>query len=184
MSQEEDQTAADILNSYAERDLVEIFFKYGEERYSRRIARKIVDARKFARIEKTEILRDIIESVVSGKQQIKSLARIYQALRIEVNQELSSIEKCLREVVSLIKPKGRIVIIAYHSLEDRIVKQFFKQEALQCTCPPQLPICVCGARRQLKILTKKAVLPVDSEIRKNSRARSARLRAAEKVDND
>lgn len=184
MSQDDSVSAADILNDYSEQDLVRIFFEFGEERFSRRIARRVVAARRMSRIEKTEDLRHIIESVVPGNQQIKSLARIYQALRIEVNQELHHLKKCLIDVVSLIKPNGRIVVISYHSLEDRIVKQFFKQEAQKCTCPPQLPVCVCGARRRLKILTKKAISPGDSEIQTNPRARSARLRAAEKVENN
>jgi 16S rRNA (cytosine1402-N4)-methyltransferase len=184
MSQAAGLTAADVLNTYSEQELVRIFFEYGEERFSRRIVRKVIAARKSARIEQSGLLQDIIKSVVPRNLQIKSLARIYQALRIEVNQELSSLEKCLSEVLSIIKPSGRIVVIAYHSLEDRIVKQFFRQEARQCTCPPQLPICVCGAARQrLKILTKKAISPGDSELQMNSRSRSARLRAAEKVAN-
>lgn len=181
MSQAADLTAADVLNSYAEPELVRIFFEYGEERFSRRIVRRIMDVRRAARIEQSEVLQEIIKSVVPYHQQIKSLARIYQALRIEVNQELVHLEKCLSNMLAIIRPGGRIVVIAYHSLEDRIVKQFFRQEARQCTCPPQFPICVCGSRQQLKILTKKAIFPGESEIQMNSRSRSARLRAAERM---
>lgn len=180
MSQDQALTAEDVINSYDEQALVRIFFEYGEERFARRITRRVIQGRKTGRIVDSEMLRTIVQAAVPFRQQVKSVARVFQALRIEVNQELVSLEEGLREVVAFLKPGGRIVVIAYHSLEDRIVKRFFREEARECVCPPQFPKCICGARRQLKLVTRKAVKPGELEIQSNSRSRSARLRAAEK----
>lgn len=181
MSQSIGLTAAQVLNTYSETDLANVIYRYGEERFSRKIARQIVAERKQKAFEYSDDLKQIIEKILPYSQQIKSLSRVFQALRIEVNQELISLEQCLKDVISVLNPGGRIVIISYHSLEDRIVKQFFRQEAEECKCPPQFPRCVCGARRRLNIITRKPIVPVSTEIEVNSRARSARLRVAERI---
>jgi len=181
MSSENSLTAIDILNAYDEEDLANLFYRYGEERLSRKIARRIVRRRKQNPIIFSDELRQIVSSAVPYKQQIKSLSRVFQALRIEVNQELVNLEKFLAQIIPYLKPKGRIVIIAYHSLEDRIVKHFFKQKSGHCICPPHLPQCICNAKRQLNIITRKVIKPGAEEIRANPRASSARLRAAEKI---
>jgi 16S rRNA (cytosine1402-N4)-methyltransferase len=179
MDQRTDRTAADIINRYPEQDLIRVFTRYGEERFAKRIARRIVEKRIVQPITGSEQLRDIISASVPGRQIIKSFARIFQALRIEVNGELNVLERALSDCTGYIMTGGRIVVIAYHSLEDRIVKQFFRKQASPCICPPELPRCVCGREPVLKILTTKAVRAAESEISMNSRARSAVLRAAE-----
>lgn len=179
MDQRSGRTAADIINQYPERDLARIFATYGEERFAGKIARRIIQKRAVQPITGSEQLREMIAASVPGRQNIKSYARIFQALRIEVNGELRVLEKALSESTGYIMTGGRIVVISYHSLEDRIVKQFFKKQASPCICPPDLPRCVCGRKPVLKILTRKAVRAAESEISMNSRARSAVLRAAE-----
>lgn len=173
--------AADIINSFSEEDLADIFYKYGEERNSRRIAREICRKRNEYRIETTSKLAEIITKVIPLKNQNKTLSRIFQSLRIYVNDELSVLKTFIDKSVSLLKNSGRIVIISYHSLEDRIVKESFKYETLDCICPKEYPVCQCDKERRLKILTKKPVIPSQEEIAINPRARSAKLRAAERV---
>lgn len=175
------QTAADIINSVSQKELEKIFTEYGEERHSMKIAHRIIEERTKNAISNTGQLASIIRSVVPGKFQIKSLSRIFQALRIHINKEFDVLQQGLFEAVSLLAPSGRIVVISYHSIEDRIVKQFFKNEARDCTCPPEFPICQCNHRARLKILTDHPIIPDDSEIKNNSRARSAKLRAAERL---
>ncbi|MCI0515309.1 16S rRNA (cytosine(1402)-N(4))-methyltransferase RsmH [candidate division KSB1 bacterium] len=181
MSATQELTAAEILHQYSERALADIFYRFGEERFARRIARRIVEQRKSGKIADSQSLGEIIRAVVPPPLQIKSLARIFQALRIEVNRELANLEAGLKGILPFIKPGGRLVVIAYHSLEDRLVKQFFRAESQVCQCPPQFPHCVCGAKGQLKMITRKAVQPTEAEMQRNPRARSARLRVAEKV---
>ncbi len=173
--------AADIINSFSEEDLADIFYKYGEERNSRRIAREICRKRNEFRIETTSMLADIISKVIPARHQNKTLSRIFQSLRIYVNDELGALKTFLDKSVSLLKKDARIVIISYHSLEDRIVKESFKYETLDCICPKEYPVCQCDKERRLKILTKKPVIPSQEETVINPRARSAKLRAAERV---
>ena len=173
--------AADIINSFSETDMADIFFKYGEERNSRKIAKEICSRRKDTRIETTLQLVEIITRVIPSINQNKTLSRIFQSLRIYINDELGVLKTFLDESVTLLKKGGRIVIISYHSLEDRIVKETFKYETLDCICPKEYPVCKCDKERRLRILTKKPVIPSPEEIAQNPRARSAKLRAAERV---
>jgi 16S rRNA (cytosine1402-N4)-methyltransferase len=173
--------ASDIINSFSEEDLAGIFFQYGEERNSRKIAREICKRRSDFKIETTSQLSGIITKVVPFKNQNKTLSRIFQSLRIYVNDELGALKSFLDKSVNLLNKGGRIVIISYHSLEDRIVKETFKYETLDCICPKDFPVCQCDKERRLKILTRKPVTPSTEEIAVNPRARSAKLRAAERV---
>jgi 16S rRNA (cytosine1402-N4)-methyltransferase len=174
-------TAADILNSFQENDIADILYNYGEEKNSRLIARKIVEKRVHKKFESTSELVEIISSVTPKKFEKKSLSRVFQALRIYVNDELSVLEQFLEKSVDLLKPGGRIVVLTYHSLEDRIVKDKFKHETLSCICPRDYPVCRCEKEVKLKILTKKPVTPGGAELELNYRSRSAKLRAAERV---
>jgi 16S rRNA (cytosine1402-N4)-methyltransferase len=174
-------SAADIVNSFSEEDIANIIYEYGEEKNSRKIARKILERRKISKIESTQQLREIISEITPERFLIKTLSRVFQALRIYVNDELGVLKTFLSDSVSLLQKGGRIVILTYHSLEDRIVKEHFKYEMLDCICPKEFPVCQCDKERRLKILTKKPIVPTESEIRRNIRARSAKLRAAERV---
>jgi len=174
-------TAASLLNSLDEKDLADIFFKYGEEKKARQIARLIVSERTKKPFQKTVDLKKIIDKVVYSRFAVKSYARIFQALRIEVNSELEQLKVVLKKSMLFLNPGGRIVVLSYHSLEDKIVKNFFKEQANPCICPPDLPVCACGRKADLKILTKKALKPEENEIKNNPRARSAKLRAGEKI---
>ena len=178
MSSAGELTAKDVINTYTESELVRIFKFYGEERHSRAIARRIAQARADKLVATTEDLRSIVVSVVAQRFQNKSLSRIFQALRIEVNQELGALRTALESSLEVLVASGRLVVLTYHSLEDRIVKQFFKKEAEACNCPPQFPECVCGKKKRLDILTRRSLCPDDAEVLANPRARSARLRAA------
>lgn len=174
-------SAADIVNSFSEEEIAKIIFEYGEEKNSRNIAKVIVNKRKNKKIDTTTELREAIEEVTSPKYLSKTLSRVFQALRIYVNDELETLKVFLAKSVDLLKVKGRIVIISYHSLEDRIVKDHFKYETLTCICPKDYPVCKCDKEKRLKVLTKKPVTPSEKEININMRARSAKLRAAERV---
>jgi 16S rRNA (cytosine1402-N4)-methyltransferase len=174
-------TASDIVNSFSSEDLAEIFFKYGEEKNSRRIAQKIVERRESKKIISTKDLSKIIEEVTPQNFLNKTLSRVFQALRIFINRELDVLKEFLQKSVELLKTGGSLVIISYHSLEDRIVKEFFKYENLKCVCPPEFPICTCGKVQRLDILTRKPVTPDQSELIRNPRARSAKLRAARRI---
>lgn len=173
--------ASEVVNTMGEEDLANVFYNYGEERLSRRIARKVSDERAREQIVTTFDLKKIVESCVPAKHVTKSLARIFQALRIYVNDELEDLRFFLKEAVDLLAPNGVIVILTYHSLEDRIVKDHFKYESLDCICPPQLPICGCDKEKRVEILTRKPVTPSQEEIDFNPRSRSAKLRAAKKI---
>ncbi len=181
MSKENKSTAADSVNNLSSKELTKIFFEYGEDPNSRKIANAIIQKRKEKRIETTFELREIIENVVPSKFVMRTLSRIFQALRIYVNDELEELKTFLGKSIEALKPGGRIVILTYHSLEDRIVKEFFKFESIDCVCPPEFPVCVCDKTARLKILTKKPITADDEELKRNKRARSGKLRAAEKI---
>ncbi|MBN2459997.1 MAG: 16S rRNA (cytosine(1402)-N(4))-methyltransferase RsmH [Candidatus Cloacimonetes bacterium] len=175
-------TAADIVNRYAKTELAEIFRKYGEEKESLRIAGEIVRIREKNPLRTTHQLAEIIDNALRTQQKIKAKARIFQALRIYVNAELENLEISLQDSVNIMSPGGRIVVISYHSLEDRIVKNFFNFQEKDCICPSSFPRCICDKKSILKVLTRKPVYPDENEYLRNPRARSARLRAAEKKE--
>lgn len=178
------KTARDVVNTYSEEELKRILFTYGEERYSGRIARAILNAREKAPIETTAQLADLIKGAIpaaareGGHHPAK---RSFQAIRIEVNGELDVIVPAIEAAVSYMRPGGRIAIITFHSLEDRIVKQAFARLASGCTCPKNLPICVCGKKPLVRVVSKKPILPSPTELEQNPRSRSAKLRVAEKI---
>ncbi|HHX51504.1 MAG TPA: 16S rRNA (cytosine(1402)-N(4))-methyltransferase RsmH [Clostridia bacterium] len=177
-------SARAIVNTWSEKELGEMIFSYGEERWAKRIASFIVGARETRPVETTGQLVEIIKAAIpaaarrSGPHPAK---RTFQALRIAVNDELGGLARTLPQAVRLLKPGGRLSVITFHSLEDRIVKRTLQKMAALCTCPPGLPQCRCGQQRVVKIVTRKPVLPSDREIRENPRARSAKLRVAEKL---
>lgn len=175
------RTAADFINQESEEVIANTIYQFGEEKNSRRIAREICKARSERKIEKTDELKKIISSVTNPKYLTKTLSRVFQALRIYVNDELTVLKSFLNNALPVLKTGGRLVLITYHSLEDRIVKDFIKYESLSCICPPGTPICVCGKKRRLKIITPKPLYPSESELRKNKRARSAKMRVAERI---
>ena len=173
-----DLTAAEVINTYSQTDLEKIFREYGEERFSGRIARVIVESRPFNR---TLPLVDCIKTIVHGKYVTKTLARIFQALRIEVNHELDAIKNSLNDALNMLNPGGRIVVISFHSLEDRIIKNFFQEAATDCICPPEIPICICDHHAVAKKITRKPIIPGNDELNANPRSRSAKCRVLEKL---
>lgn len=178
------ETAADLVNELPEAELERIIAKYGEERWAKRIASFIVKERAESPITTTFRLVDIIKGAVpkaKWDERIHPATRTFQALRIAVNSELESLERGMRAALDLLKPGGRGVIISFHSLEDRIVKHIFREYAEGCTCPRQMPICVCGKQPRVKVLTGRPVTAAEAETDENPRARSAKLRAVEKL---
>jgi 16S rRNA (cytosine1402-N4)-methyltransferase len=174
-------TAADIVNKYSEAELAGVIRDYGEEGNSRRIARRIAQQRP---ISTTLELAQVVERAVGSRRgKIHPATRTFQALRIAVNNELENLESALKQAVALLGFEGRLVIISYHSLEDRIVKRFFKQEASDCICPPEAMSCSCHHTARLRLINKKVITPSPDEIKANPRSRSARLRAVERVIN-
>ena len=176
--------ASMIVNSYSEKELADMIYRYGEEPKSWKIAKAIVLARKEKKITRTRELTSIIESVVKSQKGNKKhpAMKTFQALRITVNHELDALREALKVSVRLLNPGGRLVVISYHSLEDRIVKQFFREQTRYCICPKESPICTCDWQTQLKIITKKPVLPKEEEVLRNSRSRSAKMRVAERCE--
>lgn len=174
-------TAAELLNSLSEKELAEIIRDYGEQRNFGRLARAIVRERQNKMFTTTAELRELILSEVRTTQEHKTLARVFQALRIAVNKELGHLEEVLPKAAGLLKANGRLAVISYHSLEDRMVKHFFQKQAKGCVCPDTFDICVCGVKPSLRILTRKAVIASVQEQQRNPRSRSAKLRVAEKV---
>jgi len=173
-----------ILNNWSEDKIKLILKNYGEERYAKSIARKIVAERKINKIVNTKQLAKIISEATPAKykkQKIHFATRTFQALRIEVNDELKNLETVLPQVLEEIEVGGRIAIISFHSLEDRIVKQFFQKEAKDCICGPEVPVCVCDHQKRLKIITKKPIIASEEELLKNPRARSGKLRVARRI---
>ena len=176
-------TAADLLVELPDEELVSVLKGYGEERFSKRIVRAIRQAQKQSAVKTTLQLSNIISSVIHASRQTKihPATRTFQALRIAVNGELEHIKKALRDSVDVLQESARIIVISFHSLEDRIVKNFFKTEEKGCVCPPKIPICSCGHKQRLKVITRKPIIPAVEEVRRNSRASSAKLRVAERV---
>ncbi len=185
MNIESDTTAEELINTMDEKSLAEIFFKYGEERYSRKIAKKIVNVRKQKKIKSSRQLSEIVCRAVSGKassrRRIHPATRVFMAVRIAVNKELDMLNSFMETSVDLLKPEGRFCILSFHSLEDRIVKKKIKLLEGRCICPPALPRCVCNKPRVIRSLTKKVLRPTEEEIAANPMARSARMRVVEKL---
>lgn len=176
-------SAYDVVNGYTEEELAKIIKDYGEENWAKRIAKFIVEERKEKKIETTKELVDIIKKAIPKKARIDGphpAKRTFQAIRIEVNNELGVITKMIEDASSIMNKGGRICIITFHSLEDRIVKNAFKELSLDCICPPHLPMCQCDKKSEVKIITRKPIIPTDEEIEVNPRSRSAKLRVAEK----
>lgn len=183
MDRREEKTAEAILNSYPEEDLERIIRLYGEERFSRQIAANIVRERAKERLKTSGQLSDIIRKSIPEKFRRTGgnpSKRTFQALRIEVNDELSVLSDSIDDMIELLKDKGRLCIITFHSLEDRIVKEGFRRNEDPCICPPDFPVCVCGRRSKGKVLTRKAVIPGQEELASNKRAKSSRLRVFER----
>jgi 16S rRNA (cytosine1402-N4)-methyltransferase len=177
-------TARDVVNESAERDLAEIFRRYGEERYARQIARAIVKRRAKQPFERTGDLVEVVKQAIPAPARFGEghpAKRVFQALRIEVNDELGSLERALPAALEMLRPGGRLAVISFHSLEDRIVKRFLRAEEHGCTCPPEFPVCVCGASPTLRATPRRAIRPSAAEIARNPRSQSARLRAAVKL---
>lgn len=176
-------TAADIVNTYDEASLIRIFSEYGEERFSRSIARKILEERVKHPIETTTGLAELITRVRRPvpHAKIHPATQVFQALRIEVNHELDALQALLSQLPDSLAPGARVVMISFHSLEDRLIKRFFRQESQDCICPPQYPVCQCQHRATFKLITRSPILASPEEIRQNPRARSAKLRVAERI---
>ncbi len=177
-------TAKDILATWDERELADVFRRYGEERYARQIARAIVRRRAAQPIERTGELVETIKSAIPTPARFGEghpAKRVFQALRIAVNDELGALEAALPPALAMLRPGGRLAVISFHSLEDRIVKRFLQERARGCTCPPDFPVCACGKQPEVRILTPKPVRPSAREVDANPRAASARLRAAVKA---
>jgi len=174
-------TASDLVNDLPMEELADVLWRYGEERLARRIARAIVAARP---LNSTVDLSRVVAGVVGQRGRIHPATRTFQALRIAVNDELGALERVLPQATRLLAPGGRLVFISFHSLEDRLIKNFFRRESQDCLCPPQMPQCTCGHRASLKIVTRRPVAPTLAEVTDNPRSRSAKLRVAEKLPVD
>jgi 16S rRNA (cytosine1402-N4)-methyltransferase len=183
MDTTQDIDAREIVNTWSERDLTHIFRKYGEERYAKQIARALVRRRKDAGIQSTAELVDVIKGSIPAPARFGDghpAKRVFQALRIAVNDELGSLEEALPAALELLRPGGRLAVISFHSLEDRIVKHFLRDKERGCTCPPDFPVCVCGHEPELRAVQRRPIRPTEAEVAANPRAASARLRAAVK----
>ncbi|MDA5108761.1 16S rRNA (cytosine(1402)-N(4))-methyltransferase RsmH [Brevibacillus thermoruber] len=184
MDQDAPLSAYDVVNEWDEEELARIIWEYGEEKFSRRIARQIVQRRKHAPVRTTGELVELIKEAIpaaarrSGPHPAK---RTFQAIRIAVNDELDAFREAVVDAIGLLRPQGRVSVITFHSLEDRICKQVFQDFAKGCTCPPSFPVCTCGNQASVKIITRKPILPSEAELAANPRARSAKLRVAEKL---
>ena len=178
------KSAYDVINSYSEEELSRIFFEYGEEKWSKRVAQFITEYRKKKNVETTFELVEIIKAAIpkgAREEGGHPAKRIFQAVRIEVNNELGILEQSIKDFTEALNKNGRLAIITFHSLEDRIVKKTFANLARGCTCPKSFPVCVCGNKPSVKIITRKPILPDDTEIENNSRSKSAKLRVIEKL---
>jgi 16S rRNA (cytosine1402-N4)-methyltransferase len=184
MDQDQLLTAYQIINEYPEEELSRILFRYCEEKFARRIAKLIVKNRAERPIERTVELAELIKEAIPAPARRKGphpARRSFQAVRLAVNDELGVLEEVLEQVVPLLQKGGRVAVISFHSLEDRICKHFFQNQAVGCICPKYLPVCVCHHEPSLKVITRKPIIPSDREIEANTRARSAKLRVAERV---
>jgi len=184
MDRRRELTAEIVVNTYSEEDIARILFTYGEEKFSRKIAANIVKARQSAPIKTTGELVEIIKASMPAAAKSGGhhpAKRSFQAIRIEVNSEISIIEPAIKDLASLLNVGGRLSFITFHSLEDRAVKNAFAELSSGCKCPPRFPVCVCGCKPVMKVVTKKPIIPTDEEIEMNPRARSAKLRGAEKL---
>lgn len=184
MDQKQDFSAYNVVNEYSEKDLTEIFFKYGEEQFSRVIARNIVKERESKPIQTTTELCRIIEKSVPSKVLHKGTnpnKKVFQAIRIEVNKELIGLDTVLEQMISSLNRGGRMCVITFHSLEDRIVKNVFKLDSTDCICPKSLPICVCHHKASIQLISRKPILPSERELEENPRSSSSKLRIIEKL---
>lgn len=187
MDQRQSLTARDIVNTWEERELFRVIRDYGEDKFAKNIARHIVAARQKKPIETTEELNGIIRAAIPARMRSEKghpSKRTFQAIRIECNGELQALEDSLEGLIDLLAPGGRICIITFHSLEDRIVKNAFRNAANPCSCPPEFPVCICGKVSRGRVVTSKPVLPGKEEMKVNPRAKSAKLRIFEKAEND
>ena len=181
MNTEQKISAYDVVNTYSEEQLSKIIFEYGEERHARKIAKLIVEERKSSSIEKTSNLITLIKRAYPERASKHPAKKTFQAIRIEVNRELEVLENAMSKAVELLKVGGRLAIITFHSLEDRIVKNKFKDLATACKCPKDIPICMCGGVKKFEIITKKPIIPIDDEVKNNNRAHSSKLRILERI---
>ena len=182
MNTEQKISAYDIVNNYSEEDLSRIIFEYGEERHAKKIARLIVDERKKEPIEMTSQLINIIKRAYPERAAKHPAKKTFQAIRIEVNRELEVLDKAMEKAINLLKVGGRLAIITFHSLEDRAVKNKFKDLSTACKCPKDIPICMCGGIKKFENITKKPIVPIDEELEKNNRAHSSKLRILERIE--
>ncbi|WP_319370360.1 16S rRNA (cytosine(1402)-N(4))-methyltransferase RsmH [uncultured Ilyobacter sp.] len=174
-------SAYEVVNEYEEGRLSKIIYDYGEERHARKIARLICEIREEKPIETTGDLVDIIKRAYKGKSPKHPAMKTFQAIRIEVNRELDVLERAIEKAVNVLKPGGRLAIITFHSLEDRMVKNKFKEMSVDCICPPELPVCRCDNKAKVKIITRKPITPKEDELKFNNRARSSKLRVVERL---
>ena len=179
-----ERTAADIVNGYSEEELIRVLREYGEEKFAARIAKRIVSVRELTPITTSTQLAETVKDAIPAKfREVKGhpAKQTFQAIRIELNRELIVLENTLSDMVDILKPGGRLCIITFHSLEDRIVKNAFKKFENPCTCPPSFPVCVCGAKSKGKVITRKPIVPGEKELSENNRSASAKLRVFEKA---
>lgn len=181
MNQKSDLTAYQVVNHYSEHELHRIIKEYGEEKFSKKIAKKIIQERKLKPIHTTEELTALISKIVPKTSKKNPATKTFQAIRMEVNQELQHLSKALDECFQLLRNGGRLAVISFHSLEDRIVKTFFKEKSQGCVCPKSLPICVCHQKPLAKLVLSKPIKPSNEEVSRNVRSRSSKLRCIEKI---
>jgi len=184
MDQRQEKTARDIVNGYSEMDLYRVIRDYGEDKFAKNIAKHIVQAREIKPIETTGELVEVIKAAIPAKIRMQKghpAKQTFQAIRIELNQELEVLRSSLDDMIELLNPGGRICIITFHSLEDRIVKTIFRKNENPCTCPSHFPVCVCGKVSKGRVVTKKPILPGEQELEENSRSKSAKLRVFERA---
>ena len=184
MNRDNPLSAYEVVNDYSIEELTRIFYEYGEENWSKRIAEFIEERRKIVPVKTTGELVDIIKAAIPKKARMEGshpAKRIFQAIRIEVNGELKILKRAIEDFLDVLSPGGRLSVITFHSLEDRIVKNVFAEYAKGCICPKEFPVCVCGKKPEVKLITRKPILPSDEELEVNSRSKSAKLRIAEKI---
>ncbi|MCD8363202.1 MAG: 16S rRNA (cytosine(1402)-N(4))-methyltransferase RsmH [Lachnospiraceae bacterium] len=183
MDQRQERTAADIVNGYSEMELYRVIRDYGEDKFAKNIAKHIVQARAQKPVETTGELVEIIKAAIPARVRMQKghpAKQTFQAIRIELNQELEVLEDSLDDLIDFLNPGGRLCVITFHSLEDRIVKNAFRRNEHPCTCPPDFPVCVCGKQPKGRVLTRKPILPGEEELRENNRSKSAKLRVFER----